>query len=71
MLTLSVEQVAAQITDLLLQVQGGEEISIQDSAGNVVARLTPPRRFTPRIAGLDAETVKVADDFNSSFSLEN
>lgn len=68
MLTLSMEEVAAQITDLLVQVQGGEEISIYDSTGNIVARLTPPRRFAPRVAGLDAETVKVADDFNAPLS---
>ena len=65
MQTISAEQVVERFEDLLAQVRDGEEISIQDSAGNIVARLAPPRRFSPRVPGLDAETVKISEDFNA------
>ena len=62
---LNAEQVVEKFNDLLAQVQEGEEISIHDSSGKVIARLAPPRLLSPRIPGLDADTVQIADDFNA------
>ena len=65
MLALSAEQVVEQFDDLLAQVQGGEEVIIHDESGRIVARLTPPLRQEPRVPGLDAGAVQIADDFDA------
>jgi len=65
MLVLSAEQVVERFEDLLLQVQSGEEVIIHDETGRIVARLAPPLRQLPRVPGLDAASVQIADDFDA------
>lgn len=65
MVVINADQVVSQFQLLLTQVKGGEEFSIRDDSGTVIARLAPPQSKMLRISGLDAGSVRVADDFNA------
>jgi len=65
MITVNTQQVVETLDDLLAQVQKGEEVIIHNSLGQAVARLSSPATSTARVPGLDAGTVKIADDFNA------
>jgi antitoxin (DNA-binding transcriptional repressor) of toxin-antitoxin stability system len=69
-ITVDEPEVTAKISEILSQVQLGEEVVIAD-AGVPIARLIAiPKPNLPRISGHDKGKVFIAEDFNDSLPHE-
>jgi prevent-host-death family protein len=63
--TVNIHEAKTQFSRLLIRVSSGEEIIIAKS-GKPVAKLVPVKRQTrKRIAGIDAGSARIAEDFDA------
>lgn len=64
MVTVSVQEAAADLRAVLDQVLQGEDVLIAES-GRAVARITPVGQLPPRLPGSAKGEVKMAPDFDA------